>query len=401
VKYVVLIGDGMGDYPLAELNGRTILEAAHTPNLDTLAKAGRLGLCQTIPASLSPGSDVANMAILGYDPEKYLTGRGPLEAGSMGVPVQANEQAFRLNLVTVEHQGGRVFMRDHAAGNISSDDARILVDHLAAGLPLTDGQKLYPGVSYRHLLLWPDLPDGIPTYPPHDHRDQDVSDYLNTADPAAKRIMDLIRASWPILENHPLNRDRIAKGLRPANSIWPWGQGRPPAVTPYPQKFGVTGAVVSAVDLIKGLGVIAGLEAPHVPGATGLVDTNYEGKVQAALKALETGDFVLIHVEAPDEAGHQGDIKEKLMAVERFDQRVVGPMWEALQKMGPFRLLVLCDHFTPIEIKTHTREPVPFILYPDRNPSCRSYSEIEAATSGLYLSRGDLLADLMFGKTAA
>ena len=388
----------MGDHRLPELGNKTILEAAETPNMDALASGGLLGLSQTVPASLSPGSDVANMAILGYDPEKYHSGgRGPLEAASMGVEVLPNEMAFRLNFVTLEHDGDKVIMRDHAAGHISTEDGHELIDFLSKNLSLENGRKLHPGVSYRHLLVWPDLPEGLDTMPPHDYRDQEVTAYLQNREPGYKELMDLIRASWPLLENHPINVKRREEGKNPANSIWPWGQGKPPAMVKYRDRFGVGGAVVSAVDLIKGLGVYAGLEPLDVPGATGLVDTDYEGKVAAALKALETDDFALIHVEAPDEAGHQGDLEEKMEAVRRFDARIVGPMYEALKKMGEFRLLVLCDHFTPIPIKTHTREPVPFILYPDENGSGRKYTEAEAEAAGLFVPRAETLVDLLFG----
>ncbi|MFH1136812.1 MAG: cofactor-independent phosphoglycerate mutase [Pseudomonadota bacterium] len=400
MKYVVLVGDGMGDYPIPELGNRTILEAARTPNMDSLARAGFLGTAQTIPDGKEAGSDVANMSIMGYDPVRNHSGRGPLEAGSMGVKLAGDEQAFRLNLVTLGFEGDRVYMRDHSAGHIGTEDAALLIDYLGRNLPLVDPrQRLHPGVSYRHLLVWPGLRDGLPTIPPHDYRDRDVSAYLNDPDPDFKPVLDLIRASWPLLKDHPLNRERERNGKRPANSIWPWGQGRPPAMATYRERFNVSGAVVSAVDLIKGLGVYAGLEPLEVPGATGLVDTNFEGKVATALKSLETGDYVLVHVEAPDEAGHQGDTDVKVRAVELFDEKIVGPMRRGLENLGvPFRIMVLCDHFTPIALKTHSREPVPFILYPGAPPSGRPYTEAEAAAAGLHLEQGFMLADLLFGK---
>ena len=400
MKYVILVGDGMGDYALPELDNQTILEAARIPNMDALAAGGLLGLAATIPPDKEPGSDVANMSIMGYDPSTTHSGRGPLEAGSMGVRLKPDEQAFRMNLVTLEQKDGRVFMRDHSAGHVSTEDAAVLIERLAAELPLHMGQTIHPGVSYRHLLVWPGLEDGLPTIPPHDYRDRDVTAYLDDDTPGMKPIRDLIKASWPILENHPLNLERIRQGKRPANSVWPWGQGRPPVMATYRERWGLNGAVISAVDLIKGLGVYAGLTPMDVPGATGLVDTNYEGKVAAALEALREGDFVLIHVEAPDEAGHQGDVQTKLRAVELFDQKVVGPMWSALKERGDYRLLVLCDHFTPIALKTHTREPVPFILHPAQRPSGRAYTEAEASRAGLYLDSGHRLVDLLFGDDA-
>ncbi|MEW6264184.1 MAG: cofactor-independent phosphoglycerate mutase [Thermodesulfobacteriota bacterium] len=397
MKYAVLIGDGMGDYPLAELKGRTILEAAATPNLDALAQGGLLGLVQTIPETKESGSDVANMAIMGYDPAIYHTGRGPLEAASLGVRLEQTDLAFRLNLVTLEFAGSKTFMRDHSAGHIGTDEAHILLEHLAATLPLNAGQKLYPGVSYRHLLVWPRLPADLPTIPPHDWRDKEVSWHLANGDRNLAPVLDLVKASWPILADHPVNQKRRRSGLKPANSIWPWGQGRPPAMSAYKERFGLTGAVVSAVDLIKGLGVYAGLKPLDVPGATGYLDTNCEGKVQAALTALQDDDFVLLHLEAPDEAGHQGDWKAKLAAIEMFDHRVVGPIWAGLKEMGEFRLLVLCDHYTPVTVKTHTREPVPFLVYPGPRPSGRPFTEKEASCSGLYLPHGHLLVGLLFG----
>ncbi len=398
MKYAILVGDGMGDYPVPELDGRTVLETARTPHMDALAKDGLVGLAKTVPDHLDPGSDAANMSIMGYDPAQYLSGRGPLEAASMGVKLAEDEQAFRLNLVSLDiRENGTIVMRDHSAGHISSEDASVLIDALAEKLPLDGRQKLYPGVSYRHLLVWPDLTGGLPTIPPHDWRDREVTDYMNSDLPEFKPVLDLIRASWPILKDHPINRDRLREGKNPANSIWPWGQGRSPAMPTYRERWGLSGAVVSAVDLIKGLGVFAGLDPLDIPGVTGLVDTNYEGKVAAALGALEKDDFVLVHVEAPDEAGHQGDYHTKVKAVELFDDLVVRPMVAGLEKMGPFRLLVICDHFTPIEVKTHTHDPVPFIIYPCKHPSGRSYTEAEAAKAGLFLPQGHTLVDLLFG----
>jgi len=398
MKYAILVGDGMGDYPIPELGGRTPLEAAHTPNMDALAQGGLLGLVQTIPPDKEPGSDVANMSIMGYDPQLYHTGRGPLEAASMGIKVKPEELAFRLNLVTLDFEdAGRVIMRDHSAGHITSQEAAELIKHLAAKLPLTRSQRLYPGVSYRHLLTWPDLPDGLPTIAPHDYRDQEVTAYLEGDLPEMRPLLDLVRASWAVLRDHPINRARIVAGRRPANSIWPWGQGRPPAMPTYRDRWGLSGSVVSAVDLIKGLGVYAGLKPLDVAGATGLIDTNYQGKVQAALEALEKEDFVLVHIEAPDEAGHQGDLETKIRAIELFDQLVVGPIRAGLTALGDYRLLVLCDHFTPLSVKTHTREPVPFLIHPDFQPSGRPYTEVQAAVAGLYLPQGHHLVELLFG----
>jgi 2,3-bisphosphoglycerate-independent phosphoglycerate mutase len=396
MKYVILIGDGMGDYPLAALGHKTILETARTPNMDALAQDGLLGVAQTVPPEKEPGSDVANMAVMGYDPVQYHTGRGPLEAAAMGVALQPHEVAFRLNFVTLDVQDdGTVYMRDHAAGDIDSRDAAELVEALNHQM-LTGGLIVHPGVSYRNLLVWPDLPGDPPTQPPHDHRDQDVTWYVRPDQPELEPIAALIRSSWPILDRHPINQRRRSEGLRPANSIWPWGQGRPPAMPSFQDRFGLTGAAISAVDLIKGLGVYAGLTPVDVPGATGLVDTNYQGKVDAALQVLEQHDFVLVHVEAPDEAGHQGDVETKIEAVQRFDERVVGPIWKALREGGDYRLMVLCDHYTPIEVKTHTREPVPFVVYPAKGPSSgRVFSEKEAQATGVVVDPGYKLIEAL------
>jgi 2,3-bisphosphoglycerate-independent phosphoglycerate mutase len=397
MKYVILVGDGMGDHPIPELDNKTVLEAAHKPHMDALARGGLMGLADTLTPNKEAGSDVANMSIMGYDPDVYHTGRGPLEAASMGIGLAPGELAFRLNLVTLEMDNtGPVYMRDHSAGHIGSEEAAELIEYLARRLPLSQGQKLFSGVSYRHLMVWPGLRDGLPTIPPHDYRDQAVTDYLNQQDRDFKPVLDLIKASWPLLADHPINVKRAGEGRRAANSIWLWGQGRAPAMPTYQERWGVTGAVVSAVDLIKGLGVYAGLTPLDVTGATGLVDTNFEGKVKAALETLREHDFVLVHVEAPDEAGHQGDVRTKVRAVELFDERIVGPIWAGLRAMGDFRMLVLCDHYTPIEVKTHTREPVPFILYPASSGSNRVYTESEAAATGVYVKKGHTLVDLLF-----
>lgn len=395
MKYAILIGDGMADYPIDKLDGRTPLEAADIPHMDALARRGLLGLARTIPAGKDPGSDVANMSIMGYDPLVYHTGRAPLEAASMGIDLTEDEVAFRLNLVNLEFKSsGQVIMRDHSADNITTEEAAAIVDALNHELPLADNQKIYPGVSYRHLLVWPGLGDGLPTIPPHDYRGQAVTDYLNQAG-AMKILLDFIRASWPVLKKNPINIEREAKGLLPANSIWPWGQGRPMPLPSYQERWGLTGAVISAVDLVKGLGKTAGLTPVEVEGATGFIDTNYEGKVRAALNALKTVDLVLVHVEAPDEAGHQGDLEKKIRAIELFDRKVVGPMFEGLKNFGEFRLALLCDHFTPVSAMTHTPEPVPFIIYPGPLDTDQTYTEKQAQSAGLYLEQGHTLLKLL------
>lgn len=401
MKYVLMIGDGMGDWARDDLGGKTPLEAASIPNLDLMAQEGLLGLARTVPSDMAPGSDVAIMSLMGYNPRGVLTGRGPLEAASQGISIAPDELVFRLNLVTVEHEGEHCWMRNHSAGNISTPEATELIEALA-GLPLSAGQRLFPGISYRHLLTWPTPAPAlgkIPSRPPHDYRDQDITALL--LDIQSLPLNELIRASWPILENHPVNRKRQERGLAPANSIWLWGQGTRPAVRTYKERWGLTGATVSAVDLIKGLGQVTGLETINVPGATGWIDTNYAGKVEATLGALKRLDLVVIHLEAPDEASHQGELKLKLQAIEDFDAQVVGPLLAALPSFGDFRVLAACDHYTPVSLKTHTSDPVPFIIYGQGGtalaPSGLTYTEKNAAATGLLVDPGADLSVLFFG----
>jgi 2,3-bisphosphoglycerate-independent phosphoglycerate mutase len=394
MKYVILVGDGMGDYPVAELGGKTPLEAAKTPHLDELARRGELGLARTIPLGMEPGSDIANLAIMGYDPERYHTGRAPLEAAALGVDLRPDEVAFRCNLVTLRPENSGLIMEDYSAGHISSGEARELIASLEAALGRA-GRRFYPGVSYRHLLVWREGDAAWQTYPPHDWTGKEVGHLMNGG---ARPLWDLVRASWPVLQDHAINRSRLAAHKKPATSIWLWGQGRPPRMPDLWERFGLTGAVISAVDLIRGIGKYAGLEPVLVPGATGFLDTNYAGKVAAALAALKDRDLVFVHVEAPDEAGHSGELSLKLQAIEDFDAKVVGPMVAGLARLGDFRLLALCDHLTPLARRTHTSEPVPFVLYDSRTPGdrARPYSEAAAKNAGLLLEQGaDLLPRLL------
>lgn len=393
MKYAILIGDGMADYPLDALGGRTPLAKAATPNLDYLATQGELGLVQTIPEGMEPGSDVANLAILGYDPRRYHTGRAPLEAASIGVTLAPEEVAFRCNLVTLRHEAnGDILMDDYSAGHISTAEARELI--LKINQCLGNGsRRFYPGVSYRHLLVWRGGQENWCTYPPHDLSGQSVRSYLNGAG-AEKPLLELMRASWPVLADHPVNQLRRQRGQKPATSIWLWGQGRAPQLPTLPQLYGLSGAVISAVDLMRGLGIYAGLQPILVPGATGYLDTNYDGKVRAALKALEGADFVYLHVEAPDEASHNGDLPNKIRAIEDFDQKVVGPMLAGLERLGPHRVLVLPDHRTPLTLRTHSREPVPYVLFDSRRRSSgppRRFNEFAAEAAGNLLPAGHLL----------
>jgi 2,3-bisphosphoglycerate-independent phosphoglycerate mutase len=394
MKYVILVGDGMGDYPVATLGGKTPLEAAATPNLDLLASRGELGCARTIPPGMEPGSDIANLAIMGYDPARYHTGRAPLEAAALGVALGPEEVAFRCNLVTLRFEGDRLIMEDYSAGHIGSDEARELIGTLEAALG-REGRHFYPGVSYRHLLVWAAGQASWRTFPPHDWTGKEVG-HLMAGE--AQPLWQLVRASWPILAGHYVNKMRQIAGKRPATSIWLWGQGRPPQLPTLKERYGLAGAVISAVDLIRGIGKYAGLKAILVPGATGFLDTNYAGKVAAALAALKDVDLVFVHVEAPDEAGHSGELKLKLKAIEDFDAQVVGPLLAGLPALGEHRVLALCDHLTPLSARTHTPEPVPFVLFDSRNSQdqTRPYSEAAARATGLLLEQGaDLLPRLL------
>src|SRR5512136_1752411 len=354
MKYVVLLGDGMADHPLDSLDGKTPLQAAYKPNMDRVAWEGRSGLVRTVPDGMPPGSDVANLSVMGYDPQRYYSGRAPLEAAAMGVNLAGDDIAFRCNFVTVIDG----IMVDYSAGHITSEEGKELIKSLQ---PLVPGGQLFSGVSYRNLLVLKAGSKAICT-PPHDITDRPISDYLPKGQDSAL-LRDIMEASVPVLANHPVNLKRIAQGKRPANRIWLWGQGGAPSMPTFQERFGLRGAMISAVDLLKGIGVYASLEVIDVPGATGNIDTNYQGKVQAALHSLKRLDFVYLHIEAPDEAGHEGDAKLKVKAIELFDREVVGPMIQGLKESGgDWRICLLPDHATPISIRTHTNEPVPFAI---------------------------------------
>jgi 2,3-bisphosphoglycerate-independent phosphoglycerate mutase len=354
MKFVVILGDGMADLPLASLQGKTPLQVAKKPNMDRLAKQGRNGQALTVPEGFPPGSDVANLSVMGYQPERYYTGRAPLEAAAMGVILGGADIAFRCNFVTVEDG----IMKDYSAGHITSFEGRELIEALK---PLMPGQRLYAGVSYRHLLVLKAGSKAVCT-PPHDISDQLIQGHLPHGQDA-ELLLGLMEAARPILANHPVNLKRMAEGKKPANAIWLWGQGPAPAMPTFLEKYGLCGAMISAVDLLKGIGVYAGLEVINVPEATGTIDTNYKGKVDAALQALQRLDFVYLHIEAPDEAGHEGDLDQKIKAIELLDQEVVGPLMEGLRQQGEdWRVILLPDHATPISIKTHSRDPVPFVI---------------------------------------
>ncbi|MGA0333499.1 MAG: cofactor-independent phosphoglycerate mutase [Kiritimatiellia bacterium] len=354
MKTVVLIGDGMGDRPCPELNGKTPLQAANAPHMRKIAAAGKLYLADTVPPGLPPGSDVANLGLLGYDAREFYTGRAPIEAAGARLPLQEGDVALRCNLVHIADDK----MIDYSSGHISTEEATPLIAALQEKLG-RPGLSFHPGVQYRHLILWQNGPTTPVTQPPHDILEQPIASYLPHGD-RAEELLELMEASKEILAAHPVNAARIARGEVPVTQIWLWGQGPALKLPSYKTLYNFTGTIITAVDLVRGLGVLAGLDTPLVPGATGWIDTNYAGKVACALEALETQDFVYVHVEAPDECGHVGDAKLKTKAISDFDAKVVGPIWKAMEERGePYRLLVTMDHRTPVEIRGHSAEPVP------------------------------------------
>lgn len=396
MKIIVLLGDGMSDEPCAELDGRTPLQAANTPNMDIMAANGYVGLSRTIPEGLPLGSDVANLSVFGYDPRLCYTGRSPLEAINMGVVLGSTDVAFRMNLVTLNPHGGRLYMEDFSAGHIDSEGAREIVKTLQEELG-DDRFEFYPGVGYRHLMVWRGGMDRMTATPPHDISGKSVMEYLPFGE-GADEIISLMNSAQMLLKNHPVNKRREGEGKLPANSIWLWGHGKTPSLSSYREKFGLSGAVISAVDLIKGIGRCVGLDVIDVPGATGYIDTNYLGKAEAALLALETHDFVYLHVEAPDEASHSGNLEHKVKAIEDFDRLVVGTVLAGLDRFDDVRLLCCPDHPTPVRLMTHTGDPVPFVIYkPDiaEGNGASSYDELSAAKTGVMLEGHSLMERLL------
>jgi 2,3-bisphosphoglycerate-independent phosphoglycerate mutase len=396
MKYIVLLGDGMSDKKIDELGGRTCLQAANTPNMDFIARRGKMGLIRTVPDGFHPGSDVANLSVFGYDPRTCYTGRSPLEAASIGVELGPKDVAFRVNLVNLHPQGGKLYMHDYSAGHISNSDGWELIEALQEKFGNAEFQ-FYPGVSYRHLMVWRNGSDRMTVTPPHDITGQDVADYLPKGE-GADQLIYMMNASQMLFCNHPQYKRRLAEEKLPANSIWFWGQGRAPRMKSFKDQFGLSGAVISAVDLIRGIGVYAGLEIIKVKGATGYIDTNYEGKTEAALDALERVDYVYLHVEAPDEAGHSGKLKDKVKAIELFDEKIVGPIVAGIRKFGDYRIACLPDHPTPVKMMTHTAAAVPFVVYSGEekeNEGIAGYDEDSAKGTGLYIDEGFRLMEMM------
>ncbi len=400
MKHIVILLDGAADTPVAELGGKTPLETAKKPNIDRLASLGEMGMATTVPGNLPPGSDVANLAVFGYDPMKYYTGRSPLEALSMGVHLKLTDTTFRTNVVTLSEDEPyeEKTMIDYSSDEITTEESTQLIAAINEALK-TEEYEFFPGISYRHLLVWHNKENNFKLTPPHDISDRKVTEYL----PQNEVLLDLMKKSYDILKDHPVNIARKERGLRPANSIWIWGNGTKPNLTTYEELYGVRGSVISAVDLIKGIGTGAGLNVVDVIGATGNVHTNFDGKAEAAIGELKNGaDFIYVHLEAPDEAGHRHEIENKVKAIELIDEKIVAPILEYLKESGEdFSMLLMPDHPTPLAIRTHTSDPVPYILY--KSDVCGkaneiSYTEANAKATGIVTQHGYTLMSKLLGK---
>lgn len=401
MKYIVILGDGMADYPVEELGGKTPLECAKKPNIDYMASKGEVGLVKNVPESLSPGSDVANLAAMGYDPVKYYSGRSPLEAVSVGVNMKDTDIIFRCNVVTVtdeENYEDKTII-DHSADEITTEEARELIKAIDEAFS-NEKFSFYPGVSYRHIMVWDKGPLDFTLTPPHDILERKVGDYLPKGE-GSEYILDMMKRSYDILNNHPVNIKRAERGLKKANSIWIWGEGKKPLLSDFKEKYGLSGAVISAVDLIKGIGMCAGLDIIEVEGATGNVHTNFDGKANACLEAIENGkDYVYVHMEAPDECGHRHEVENKVRSIELIDEKVVGFLREELDKKGiDYKMLILPDHPTPLKLRTHTRDAVPYIIYDSTNEKesgVTTYTEESAKVSNILIEEGHNLVNRLF-----
>lgn len=402
MKYIVLLCDGMADYPCEELGGETPMQAAHKPNMDALARHAETGLVKTVSDRQSPGSDVANLSVMGYDPEFYYAGRSPLEAASIGIALKTTDVAMRCNLVTLSGEPNYrdKTMVDYCGGDISTEEADALIRTLGENFDNNEFH-LYTGFSYRHCLVWNNGLDDInPLTPPHDISGRTVGEYL-PSNPNAIRLLQMMEQSYAVLSEHPVNREREKRGLRPANSMWLWGNGRYKPLPSFQEQFGLNGAVISAVDLIKGIGKLTKMDVIDVPGATGYIDTNFEGKAEAAIEALKSHDFLYLHVEAPDECGHRDELANKVRSIELIDEKILGPVLRALEQSGDdYKIMILPDHPTPVALKTHTRDAVPFLIYQHttagsvQNP--HSFDEAGAAQSGVFIEHGpDIIRRLL------
>lgn len=397
MKYVVVLGDGMADYRMPQLGNRTPLQCAKKPNIDYLAANGETGMVRTIPEGIPPGSDAANLSVMGYDPEKFYTGRSPLEAVSMGVKLSDTDLAFRCNLVNLAVEGDyeSAIMIDYSSDEISTAESSELIKEINRYFS-NDDIIFYPGISYRHCMVWHRGSGSRKMTPPHDILEKRITPYLPTGD-SSGMLLDMQKKSYEILKDHPVNKARIARGLRPANSIWLWGEGRRPAIPRFIDKYGLKGSVVSAVDLIKGIGICAGLESIDVEGATGNINTNFRGKAEAALKELHSGkDFVYVHVEAPDECGHRFEVENKVRSIELIDSEIVGVLLDGMKDFDDYGIMVLPDHPTPLPLRTHTPEPVPYVIYrksSEKPSGVAGYDEFQAQKTGIFIEKGYTLMD--------
>jgi len=401
MKYIVILGDGMADYAVDVFDGKTILDVAKKPNMDYMAQHGEMGLVKTVLDGMKPGSDVANLSVMGYDTTKCYSGRSPLEAASIGVKLKDNDITFRANLVTLsdEENYEDKTMLDYSAGEISTEEAAELIKAVEEELH-TDLIHYYAGVSYRHLLVWEGGSTNVNLTPPHDISDRKITEYLPKGE-GADKLLEMMKKSEKILKNHPVNQKRIAEGKNPATSIWVWGEGTKPQLESFEKLYGLKGSVISAVDLIKGIAICAEMNSIDVEGANGNYNTNFEGKAEAALNAIMgDSDFVYLHMEGPDECGHQGDAEKKKLAVERIDEKVIGFLREKLSEAKvDYKMLILPDHPTPISLKTHVSDPVPYIIYDSANEKSggETYTEKNAKKTGIYIDKGHELMKHFLG----
>ena len=405
MKYIVLIGDGMADVPLRELGGKTPLQAAEKPGMNNLAQYGINGMVSTVPEDMTPESDTANLALMGYDPKVYSRGRSPLEALSMGIDMQPEDTAIRANIVALSDDGlpyEQKIMLDHSADEIPTEEARVLIEALNNRFG-NENLHFYTGVSYRHCLIWKDCPDFTDFTRPHDILGKRITEYLPSK-PESVPMRRLMSESFDLLNNHPVNKNRAARGLKKANSLWLWSPGKKPSLPSFKEKTGLNASVVCAADLIKGIGLCAGMRAPFIEGATGNLNTNYKGKLETAIRELESGaDLVYIHIEAPDECGHRGEIDNKIKAIELIDSQVLVPLLKYMDShLQPYKILLLPDHPTPIYVRTHTIDPVPFVVYSSNNKKSSLisiYDEQSGVCGGVYFDKGELLMDYFIKET--
>lgn len=404
MKYVVLLCDGMADLPLEELGGKTPMETADKPNMDKLAAKSTVGLVKTVDDNMKPGSDVANLSVIGYDPQIYYSGRSPLEAGSIGIDMKDTDVSFRCNLVTVtdEENYEDKTLADYCADDISTEEAAEIIKTLAEHFN-SDEFQLYAGVSYRHCLIWNNGTMDVGSLtPPHDITGRPIKEFIPKHSNAQK-LYAMMRESYKILKDHPVNLRRISEGKRPANSMWFWGEGVRKPLMPFKEKYGIKGSMISAVDLLKGIGKFSGMNVVNVDGATGYIDTNFEGKAKACIDELANGqDFVYIHVEAPDECGHRNEMHNKIRSIELIDEKILAPVLEALQKYDDYKIMILPDHPTPLSLKTHTNTPVPFMIYHKKGEvdGVEKLNEESARATGLFVEKGCTLMDRFLDKNS-